>query len=525
MFDVEKILLSSGMTLEDPLSIKEDRAVLRVQRADTGSFILRLYQKEVPAYCELERSWCEGFPQVYRTYEEEGLFVVEEEDVEGISLQEHLMQTGKLAEKEAVELMQQLCSSLKTLHGLGYIHRDVKPEHILLTADQKAVLIDLDASMGIQPEKKNDTMLIGTALYAAPEQFGLTRSDVRSDVYALGILLNEMLTGNHPTVMQYRNGHLGKIIETCTKINPDDRYQSMGELMNTLGDLTKYPAPGLPLIRQSRTMKLAAVGVAAVVILLGAGWFAAENPSASVPENTILAYTDELPYSPEYAKPPVKAEGEAPAMEGEWLQLYKYDRMEDYAHVHRDGGQGARYYIEDGTLVDHTYEVYCDPQVGVVNGWLPENGGWDIVSQNCDAGATGYIYAEKDGKKYAIDVLVLTESMAAYTSLPTAADFTEGYLQSRRIGGKGDTYAIDYTYNREESVTLYLAAAMGMDVLEVRCTSPLVSIEPCEPYGLWHGPVYKLTFENPDGGDTWFEVTSNMNPLTFYMKEELLHSQ
>ncbi len=521
MFEVEKVLRSSGMTLEETLSIKEEHAVLRVQRADTGSFILRLYRKEIPAYRVLEGTWCEGFPVVYRTYEEEGFFVVEEELVEGSSLQARLSKQGVMGERQAVEIALQVCDALKVLHKNGLIHRDLKPEHVMLTEEGQICLIDLDASMTIEPKKMQDTQLIGTVVYAAPEQFGLTRSDARSDVYAVGILRNEMLTGNHPTVKQYRKGRLSSVIETCTKINPDDRYQSMSELVDALGAPTKYPAPGLPLIRQSRTVKLTAAGVAAAVILVGVGWFAARNPSSSVPENTILAYTDELPYSPEYAKPPVKADGEAPAMEGEWLQLYKYDRMEDYARVHRHGSQGARYYIEDGTLVDYTYEVYCDPQLGVVNGWLPENGGWDIVSQNCDAGSTGYLYAEKDGKKYAIDVLVLGEGMSAYTSLPTAVDFTEGYLQSRRIGGKGDTYAIDYTYRREEPVTLYLAAAMGMDVLEVKCTSPLVSIEPCEPYGLWHGPVYKLTFENPDGGDTWFEVTSNMNPLTFYMKEEL----
>jgi len=114
-------------------------------------------------------------------------------------------------------------------------------------------------------------MLIGTALYAAPEQFGLTRSDVRSDVYALGILLNEMLTGNHPTVMQYRKGRLGKIIETCTKINPDDRYQSMDELMAVLDYASKSLQPAVPSWPRNKKL-LAAAACLMVLLMTLAGW-------------------------------------------------------------------------------------------------------------------------------------------------------------------------------------------------------------------------------------------------------------
>ena len=525
MFKVETVLRSSGMTLEKTLSIKEEHAVLQVQRADTGSFILRLYRREIPAYRMLEGSWCAGFPAVYRTYEEEGFFVVEEELVEGISLQDCLAEKGAMCERQAVETALQICDALKILHQNGLIHRDIKPEHVLLTQDNRVCLIDLDASMGIQREKLQDTQLIGTIAYAAPEQFGLTRSDVRTDLYAMGILLNEMMTGVHPTVKQYRKGRIGAAIETCTRLNPDARCQTAEELMEILGDPAKYAASAPAAVRQNRFIKMAAAAMAAAAVFLGAGWIGwMEKDSAALDD-----ISDTLPASlnkeardaVRNVSPPVKIEGASPAMEDQWLQMYKYDWMEDYAQVHRDGGQAVRYYTEDGTLIDNTYHVYCDPQVGRVRLWDSETGAWDIVSQNCDAGATGYIYAEKDGKTYAIDVLVLGESMSAYTSLPTLVDFTQGYLQSRQVNGQGDTYGIDRTYRREEKVTLYLAAAMGMEMMEVACSSSLVSIEPVEPYGLWNGPVYKLTFSNPEGGDTWFTVKSNMNSLTFFMKEEL----
>lgn len=70
--------------------------------------------------------------------------------------------------------------------------------------------------------------------FAAPEQFGLTRSDVRTDIYAVGILLNILLTGVHPAVEQYRSGDLAKIIAKCTEMNPGSRYQNASELLTDL---------------------------------------------------------------------------------------------------------------------------------------------------------------------------------------------------------------------------------------------------------------------------------------------------
>ncbi len=498
MHNVEKILQSSGMTLEETLSIKEDRAVLRVQRADTGSFILRVYQKEVAAYRELERSWCEGFPQVYRTYEEEGLFVVEEEDVEGISLQEHLKQAGKLPEKEALELMLQLCSSLQFLHRLGYIHRDVKPEHILLTPEKKAVLIDLDASMLVRPEKNNDTMLIGTVLYAAPEQFGLTRSDVRSDVYALGILLNEMLTGTHPTVKQYREGPLGDVIERCIRMNLEERYQSVEELEAALSHAAKSFRPTAKL-----SIKKVVLGVMITCILIASAFFEAGGSLHEAPE-----------------QPEPLAEVIDDTDPSEWLQLYRYDSMEPFATHFKTGGYSVRFYTGDGTLVDNTYSVYADEEIGKVTEWIPEEQAWGITSQGCDAGNSGYLHAVKDGNHYALYVEVMGEAMSAYTKVPDIRDYMDGYLKPENIPQIPGPYVVEYTYDRNQPLTLYLVAMPGMDHLEVLCKSSLVTIRPYEEEKNWQSPVYELTFENPEGGDAFIEVRSNLNPITFYLREK-----
>ena len=141
------------------------------------------------------------------------------------------MQGGEHCSKtRTLEIAKAVLGAAEELHRKGFIHRDIKPEHILLTADGRIVLVDLGASMQIRPEKSGDTQLLGTADYAAPEQFGFSRSDARTDIYAVGILLNELLTGVHPSVKLYREGNFGQIIEKCISMNPQDRYQTIEEL-------------------------------------------------------------------------------------------------------------------------------------------------------------------------------------------------------------------------------------------------------------------------------------------------------
>lgn len=161
-------------------------------------------------------------------------FVVEEEYIDGLSLQEMIDGGEEMSEARARDIVSSICGTLADLHAIGIIHRDVKPEHVMLTPEGKVYLIDLDAAMQLAPEKKSDTQLLGTAVYAALEQFGLTRSDVRTDIYAVGILLNILLTGVHPAVEQYRSGDLAKIIAKCTEMNPGSRYQNASELLTEL---------------------------------------------------------------------------------------------------------------------------------------------------------------------------------------------------------------------------------------------------------------------------------------------------
>ena len=95
---------------------------------------------------------------------------------------------------EAKRITRQLCSALWVLHSMGVVHRDVKPDNVIIRG-QEAVLIDFDASRVYKNAMREDTQILGTTGFAAPEQYGLSQSDGRADIYALGVLLNIMLTG------------------------------------------------------------------------------------------------------------------------------------------------------------------------------------------------------------------------------------------------------------------------------------------------------------------------------------------
>lgn len=503
MVDFSSFLQDGDVVLRR-MNHKTDSAVLNIRHNDGREAVLRIYPHMVTTYQSLTGHKCECLPQVYGTYEREGFFVVEEEYIDGVSLMEMISGSCRFDAARTIALSLKICSALNFLHASGFLHRDVKPEHVLLTADQKAVLIDLDASMRILPDKKNDTQLIGTALYAAPEQFGLTRSDQRADVYAMGILMNEMLTGEHPTVKRYQEGPLADVIERCIRMNLEERYQSVDELMQALKRAgSAVPGKYAQNTSKKDSKKKLVAGICAVVLMLAvlAGVFLMRD-SAELPDRG--------------------PEGQTVTVDGvEYLQLYKGERRLTTYRNFRLGYQFDKLFTEDGTQVDESWNVYTDSQVGFINGWEESFGGWRVQSEGCDIDARGYLYAEKDGKQYAIEVIVLGEPMSAYVSVPELGNLTEGYLQPEHHPSIHEREVIRLTYRKNEPVILYLAAMEGASNLEMPvCSSALIHIEPFDGADAWDKPVFTMTYENPDGGDALVEVQSNVGHLIFYFEEE-----
>lgn len=170
-------------------------------------------------------------PHVYEVIEDEENLIVIEEYISGDSLKELMDAEEILPEKKVVDIITGICDALAGLHGVKppIIHRDVKPTNIIITPNGGVVLLDMNAAKVLSEGKQEDTQLIGTHGYAAPEQYGFGASDVQADIYATGVLLNEMLTGEKPSV-KHATGKFGDIITRCTMMDAKDRYSSVQEL-------------------------------------------------------------------------------------------------------------------------------------------------------------------------------------------------------------------------------------------------------------------------------------------------------
>ena len=155
------------------------------------------------------------------------------EYIPGETLAEAIEESGGMELKETIRLVLDVCAGLRVLHENGIVHRDINPSNIVIRPDGHAAIIDYGISRIEKENKTSDTSILGTAGYASPEQFGFSQTDAKSDIYSMGILLNVLLTGNMPN--ESKTGtRLDPIISRCTKIKPDERFESVNELSYAL---------------------------------------------------------------------------------------------------------------------------------------------------------------------------------------------------------------------------------------------------------------------------------------------------
>lgn len=194
-------------------------------------YVFRQFLGSADVYKSLLPVSCPHLPTIFEACEQDGAAAVLEEHIVGDTLS-YLLSCHVLPVSAAKQILYQLCQALYVLHGLGCIHRDIKPENIILRGDE-AVLLDFNASRTYKTEHDRDTRVLGTTGFAAPEQYGFSQCDARADIYSLGIVLNLMLCGQHPSRI-LASGRMGQIVKKCTMTNPSHRYQSVQALMDAL---------------------------------------------------------------------------------------------------------------------------------------------------------------------------------------------------------------------------------------------------------------------------------------------------
>ena len=214
------------------LKESERGTVTLVRHRNTGKrFILRSFTGNAEVYQKLLNCTCPNLPQICEAASQGDQNLVLEEYIQGDNMGT-MLQEALFTPKETRRILRQLCGALWVLHSMGAVHRDVKPENIVLRGSD-AVLIDFDAARIHKDSAENDTCVLGTIGFAAPEQYGFSQSDACSDIYSLGVLMNVMLTGKHPS-SQLAPGRFGRIVTRCTQITPKRRYKNVLRLLDEL---------------------------------------------------------------------------------------------------------------------------------------------------------------------------------------------------------------------------------------------------------------------------------------------------
>jgi serine/threonine-protein kinase len=243
--------------LDRPVAVK----IMHAHLANDEAFVSR-FIKEAKATAALshpnivsiqDQGWNEGGPPA--------VFLVMEL-VEGSTLRDYLNEKGSLTVEQTFQLITPVLSALSAAHRIGIIHRDIKPENILISKDGRIKVADFGLARNItmgQTMTAESSVVLGSVSYLSPEQVQRGVADARSDIYAVGIVLFEMLTGSKPysgeTPIQIAYRHvndripniqtikseiptsIAELVYEATAPNPDQRPKNAEELLNILREI------------------------------------------------------------------------------------------------------------------------------------------------------------------------------------------------------------------------------------------------------------------------------------------------
>jgi serine/threonine protein kinase len=235
--------IASAYELCDCMRESAEKATYRVRsRSDGRFYVLKIAvagRENLASEYELLRALSHpAIPCAALHLEQDDRQYLVREYIEGTTLDESIAQDGPMPARRAVSIVLDLCGVLEYLHAQRPpgIHRDIKPQNVLLTGAGRCALLDFGIARRFDDAADRDTVCMGTRATAAPEQFGYMQTDVRSDVYSTGLLLLFLLTGSldPKAIPGLPPRTLRRIIRRCTRFDPADRLPSIARLRRRL---------------------------------------------------------------------------------------------------------------------------------------------------------------------------------------------------------------------------------------------------------------------------------------------------
>ena len=216
---------------------EDEKTAMKLVRNEEGRTLLckRIDSSLLPIYRRLINIEHENIVTVYGiTKDEYGILAVMEY-FPSKTLEEKMLENGIFSVRDMKSVILQIAKGVSTIHDFGIVHRDLSANNILIDKSGRVKITDFGIARMYDKDKNADTRILGTHGYAAPEQFGFIQTDRKADVYAIGVLMNVMLSGKMPNEKLYKGDpKLMDIIQRCTSMKPADRYE-IEEILDLLG--------------------------------------------------------------------------------------------------------------------------------------------------------------------------------------------------------------------------------------------------------------------------------------------------
>ena len=242
--DYLPVEMKENWTVYECLKESEDSSTFLVKETATGILCVlkwgrnrqtEFLRNEMEIMKKMADRKLSGIPKAYRIFEENGEVYLVREYIEGMSLAQMVLQKGGISEAEICRISRKICQTAEQFQNPDepMIHRDIKPENIVVTPGGEVVFIDFGTMRSYKKDGSRDTFVVGTRGTAAPEQYGYTQTDQRTDVYAIGQTMLYMVSESYEMNQLSEcavSRRMKKIIEKACSFEPDKRYGDAAQL-------------------------------------------------------------------------------------------------------------------------------------------------------------------------------------------------------------------------------------------------------------------------------------------------------